>query len=151
MERIRPLATASDAKAHSIKAINVQNARRRSALTSFMRMGVTPTRRLERPEWGVAAGGPMFAGSMAIALDPRGQIDACGRSAVSRWRRILRHSLAFLEWLQRAVLEMAPASLRLAIQRRRTPAAVRNDTVDPRGQPLRMASRSRSWARAHHK
>ena len=36
----------------------------------------------------------MFAGSMAIALDSRGQIDACGRCAVSRWRRILRHSLA---------------------------------------------------------
>jgi hypothetical protein len=32
--------------------------------------------------------------------------------------------------MQRAVLDMAPASLRLAIQRRQTPAAVRNDTVD---------------------
>src|ERR1700738_3685190 len=121
MEPLRSLATAAGAKAHSIKAINVQSAMRRSALTSFMRMGVTPTRRLERPEWGVAAGGPMFAGSMAIALDPRGQIDACGRSAVSRWRRILRHSLAFLEWVQRAVLEVARASLRLAIRGRGQP------------------------------
>jgi len=71
MERIRPLATASGAKAHSIKAINVQSAMRRSALTSFMRMGVTPTRRFERPEWGVAAGCTMFAGSTASALYPR--------------------------------------------------------------------------------
>jgi hypothetical protein len=149
MVRIKPLATASGAKAHSASATQVQSAMPRGPLIAFRRMGATPTHRFDRHESAAGTVGSMVAGSRTMAPDSRDQVEACGRCSVSRWRMILRHSRA-PEWSRRAIVGAAPASLRLAIQRPQTPAAVRSDRADPRGPPLRTANRAQFPGRANH-